>query len=133
MAAYKVQVAGTEFQKRITGLPLIGGSAVYSSLIPGVDLETLRSLTDLFKANYSSGVAILATVIDDKPSIVVSSSDNLVKSGLNAGEIARAAAQIVGGSGGGRPNLAQAGGKDATRLAEALEIAENLVKSKLVK
>jgi len=133
MAAYKVQVAGTEFQKRITGLPLIGGSAVYSSLIPGVDLETLRSLTDLFKANYSSGVAILATVIDDKPSIVVSSSDNLVKSGLNAGEIARAAALIVGGNGGGRPNLAQAGGKDATRLAEALEIAENLVKSKLVK
>ncbi len=133
MAAYMVQVAGTEFQKRITGLPLFDGSAVYSSLIPGVDLETLRSLTDLFKANYSSGVAILATVIDDKPSIVVSSSDNLVKSGLNAGEIARAAAQIVGGSGGGRPNLAQAGGKDASRLAEALETAENLVKSKLIK
>ena len=108
-------------------------SAVYSGLIPGVDLETLRSLTDLFKANYSSGVAILATVIDDKPSIVVSVSDDLVKKGINAGEIARAAAQIVGGSGGGRPNLAQAGGKDASRLKEALETAENLVKSKLIK
>jgi alanyl-tRNA synthetase len=131
IAAYKVQVASTEFQKQITDIPLIGGSAVYSGNIPGVDLETLRSLTDLFKANYSSGVAILATVIDDKPSIVVSSSDNLVKSGINAGEIARAAAQIVGGSGGGRPNLAQAGGKDASRLKEALETAENLVKSKL--
>jgi alanyl-tRNA synthetase len=132
MAVYKVQVAGTEFQKQITDLPLVAGSAIYSSLIPGVDLEILRSLTDLFKAKYSSGVAILATVIDDKPSIVVSTSDNLVKSGINAGEIARTAAKIVGGNGGGRPNLAQAGGKDASRLTEALETAENLVKSKLI-
>ena len=98
-----------------------------------MDLDTLRSLTDQFKAKYASGVAILATVIDDKPSIVVSVSDDLVKKGMNAGEIARAAAQIVGGNGGGRPNLAQAGGKDASRLEEALEIAENLAKSKLIK
>jgi alanyl-tRNA synthetase len=76
-------------------------------------------------------VAILATVVDDKPAIVVSVSDDLVKRGLNAGEIARTAAQVVGGSGGGRPNMAQAGGKDASRLEEALETAKKLAKSKL--
>jgi alanyl-tRNA synthetase len=133
IAGYRVQIAGTEFQKQITDLPKIGGSAVYSRLIPGVDLETLRSLTDQFKSKYASGVVILATIFNDKPSIVVSVSDDLVKNSINAGEIARAAAQIVGGSGGGRPNLAQAGGKDTSRLAEALETAENLVKSKLIK
>jgi alanyl-tRNA synthetase len=133
IVAYRVQVAGSEFQKQISDLPLISDSAVYSGLIPGVDLETLRSLTDQFKTKYASGAVILATIMDDKPSIVVSVSDDLVKNGINAGEIARAAAQIVGGSGGGRPNLAQAGGKDASRLNEALETAENLVKSKLIK
>jgi alanyl-tRNA synthetase len=133
IAAYRIHVVGSEFQKQITGLHLIGDSAVYSGNIPGVDLDTMRSLTDQFKAKYASGVVILATIIDDKPSIVVSVSDDLVKNGINAGEIARAAAQIVGGSGGGRPNLAQAGGKDASRLKEALEAAENLVKSKLIK
>ena len=128
---YKIQLASIEFQKQISDLPFIGGSVVYSGIIPGSDIETLRSLTDKFKTQYTSGSAILATIVDEKPAIVVSVSDDLVMKGINAGEIARAAAQVLGGSGGGRPNLAQAGGKDASQLEKALEIAKALVNSKL--
>ncbi len=127
----KSQLAGFEFQKQLANLSQAAGGMIYGGIIHGADIETLRSLADQFKSKYPTGVAILATVIDEKPSIVVSVSDDLVKKGINAGEIAKVAAQVVGGSGGGRPNLAQAGGKDASLLGQAIETAKKLVSSKI--
>lgn len=130
-AALRKELAGYEFQKQMVELENGDSPMFFSGIIPDADSDTLRSLSDQFKGKHPSGVAILATLVDDRPSIVVSVSDDLVKKGFNAGEIARAAAQVVGGSGGGRPNLAQAGGKDASKLEEALETAKALVRSKL--
>jgi len=128
---YKAKLAEYEFQKQLMNVQVKNGASVYGGLIPEVDLDTLRLLSDLFKDKYPSGAVILATVIDGKPSIVVSISDDLIKRGLNAGEIARAAAQVVGGNGGGRPNLAQAGGKDALKIDEAIATAIKIVNEKL--
>jgi alanyl-tRNA synthetase len=127
----KAQLAGFEFQKQLATLSQATGGMIYGGIIHGADIETLRSLADQFKSKYPTGVAILATVIDEKPAIVVSVSDDLVKKGINAGEIAKVAAQVVGGNGGGRPNLAQAGGKDASLLEEAIETAKKMVSAKL--
>jgi alanyl-tRNA synthetase len=127
----RAQLAVLEFQQQLAGLITSAGPMVFATQIPGADNETLRMLTDRFKEKFPSGVAILATVIEEKPAIVVSVSDDLVKKGLHAGDLAKEAAAKVGGSGGGRPNLAQAGGKDAGKLEEALEAARKMAQQKI--
>ncbi len=68
-------------------------------------------------------MAVLGTVMDGRPMIVAAVTDDLVKRGLHAGNLVKELAGMLGGSGGGRPNMAQAGGKDASRLPEALQKA----------
>jgi len=94
-------------------------------------MTALREMADKFREKYASGVALLASEQDSKPILIASVTDDLIKRGLNAGQLVQQVAKIVGGGGGGRPNLAQAGGKDASKLAEALDqvpvyIRENL-------
>jgi alanyl-tRNA synthetase len=71
-------------------------------------------------------VAVLAGVADGKPSLLVAASKDLASEGFDSGAIVRQAAPIIGGGGGGRPDLAQAGGRDAARLDEALREAGRL-------
>ena len=92
------------------------------------DIDTLRTLTDKFKEKYSSGVIVLGTVINEKPQILAVVTDDLVKTGIHAGNIVKKISPIIGGGGGGRPNMAQAGGSLPEKLDEAL----NAVKKVLV-
>jgi len=98
----------------VQGVPVLAGS------VKGVDGDTLREMTDWFRAKLPSAVVVLGSVFENRPHFVATVSDDLVKRGLDAGKIVKAVARVVGGGGGGKPNLAQAGGKDPTRLAEAL-------------
>jgi alanyl-tRNA synthetase len=66
-------------------------------------------------------------VHENRPNFVASVTDDLVKRGLDAGKIVRAVAKVVGGGGGGKPTLAQAGGKDPSRVAEALALVRGMV------
>jgi alanyl-tRNA synthetase len=70
---------------------------------------------------------VLATVLNDKPLIVATVTDDLIKRGLKAGDLVRDVAKMVGGGGGGRPNMAQAGGRDASKLEGALTAVAGLV------
>jgi alanyl-tRNA synthetase len=72
-------------------------------------------------------VVALGAVLDDKPNLLVAVTQDMVDRGLDAGKIVRQAAQHIGGGGGGRPTLAQAGGKDASKLLEALEAVKEIV------
>jgi len=76
-------------------------------------------------------VVVLGSAFEGRPGLIACVTDDLVKRGLNAGEIVRTIAQTIGGSGGGRPTLAQAGGKDASKLQEAIDQVVGLVKAKL--
>jgi alanyl-tRNA synthetase len=76
---------------------------------------------------------VLAAVIDGKPVIVARVTDDLVKRGVSAGDLVREVAGVVGGGGGGRPNMAQAGGRDAAKLPEALNLVTILVRNVLEK
>jgi alanyl-tRNA synthetase len=76
-------------------------------------------------------VALLASDLDGKPVLLAAVTDDLVKRGLHAGNLVKQVAQVVGGGGGGRPTLAQAGGKDASKLTEALDQVPVYIKSNL--
>ena len=89
--------------------------------------ELLREMSDWFREKHPSGVVVLGAVIGDKPSLVVSVSQDLTKKGFEAGKLIKEIAAVVGGGGGGKPTLAYAGGKDASKLGEALAKAEQLL------
>jgi alanyl-tRNA synthetase len=105
----------------------VAGVRVLAVKVNALDSEMLREMSDWLRAKLGSGVVALGAVFGDKPNLLVAVTDDLVKRGLDAGKIVRQAAQLIGGGGGGRPNLAQAGGKDAGRLDEALEAVKGIV------
>ena len=74
-----------------------------------------------------TALAVFGAVKDGKPALIACVTDDLVKRGLNAGAIVRQIAGVIGGSGGGKPNLAQAGGKDPARLGEALAMVRSVI------
>ena len=101
--------------------------AVVAAEVPGADMQTLRDMSDWLRNKLGSAVVILATAVDEKPQIIVAVTDDLVKRGLHAGELVKGVARVVGGGGGGKPSLAQAGGRDLSKLPEALAQAPDLV------
>ncbi|MHB9144426.1 MAG: alanine--tRNA ligase [Symbiobacteriia bacterium] len=109
----------------------VGGARVIVGQAPVADMDGLRSLADLLLDRAGSGIVVLGTGAGDKVSLVVKVSADLVTRGLHAGKLIKEVAAVTGGSGGGRPDMAQAGGKDPAKLGEALERARELVKSQL--
>ena len=95
------------------------------------DDDILREMTDWLRDALGSSVVTLATIRNDKPFFVTALTEDLVKRGLHAGNIVREVAKVVGGGGGGRPTMAQAGGRDKSRIAEALDIVPQLVEESL--
>jgi alanyl-tRNA synthetase len=91
------------------------------------DVDTLREITDWYRARVKSGVIVLAATIEGRPQIVAAVTEDLTRRGLHAGKLAGAVAKVVGGGGGGKPTLAQAGGRDPQRLGEALALVPSLV------
>ena len=85
-----------------------------------VDMNALRNLGDEFKNKLGTSVILLASESAGKANLLIMASDDAVKSGIHAGNIIKTIAPLVGGGGGGRPNMAQAGGKDPSGIAEAL-------------
>jgi alanyl-tRNA synthetase len=94
--------------------------AVLAVQIEAPDVETMRQMTDWLRDRLGSSVVVVGAVVDDKPQLVAAVTQDLIKRGMHAGNMVREAAKMIGGGGGGRPDMAQAGGKDAAKLAEAL-------------
>jgi len=122
IAAQRRDLAAAEFIRSMDKVPTAAGVPVLTAILSGADADTLRHLTDRFRQRYPSGVAVLASVgADGRPIVIAAVSEDLVQRGLHAGELVKFVAQPLGGGGGGRPTLAQAGGKDANRLEEVLQ------------
>jgi alanyl-tRNA synthetase len=110
----------------------IGGIPLLTIYLPDLDVEILRVLADRFRQQYSSGIAVLGTVgSDGRPVVVATVSEDLLRRGLNAIELVKFVGSFLGGGGGGRPTLAQAGGKDPTKLDEALSQVREWVERKI--
>ena len=104
----------------------VKGIAVISRKVEGVDASMLRELAENTGAKIGSGVVVLGLASNGKASLVAVVSEDLQKR-LHAGKIIKRVAELVGGSGGGRPDFAQAGGKDAEKLEGALQAVYNIV------
>ncbi|OGO33520.1 MAG: alanine--tRNA ligase [Chloroflexi bacterium RBG_16_54_18] len=131
-ASLRSELAVRAFDEQLTNTQVVAGVPVLAMKLPGVDAQVLREMCDRFRRRFPSSVAVLGTVeAEDRPLVVASVSDDLVKRGLNASELVKYLASYLGGGGGGRPTLAQAGGKDASRLDEALDKVPVWVAEKL--
>ncbi|MBN2500219.1 MAG: alanine--tRNA ligase, partial [Anaerolineales bacterium] len=131
IAQLRMEIAVEAFNHQIEAVPTVADVPVLTAVIPGADTETLRQMSDRFRQKYPSGVAVLAGVSDGKPLLVATVTDDLVERGLHAGKLVKLVATPLGGGGGGRPNMAQAGGKDASKLDEALATVPDWVKENL--
>ncbi|RJX41368.1 alanine--tRNA ligase [Paenibacillus pinisoli] len=104
-----------------------GEVTVLCAKVNAPSMDALRGIVDELKPKLGASVIVLGAVADDKVNLAAAVSADLVKKGFHAGQIIKEAAIICGGNGGGRPDMAQAGGKDITKLDEALKVAEELV------
>ena len=108
----------------------INGTAVVIGKLDGIDPKSLRDTMDQLKNRIGSGVALLATAKDGKVSLIAGVTKDLT-SKVRAGDLVKMVAEQVGGKGGGRPDMAQAGGTDVAALPGALESASSWLAEKL--
>ena len=98
----------------------VNGVKVLPVKVSGIDMNALRNLGDDLKSKLGSSVVILASDTEGKVNLIVMATEDAVKAGAHAGNIVKKIAPMVGGGGGGRPNMAQAGGKNPSGMDEAL-------------
>ena len=96
------------------------GIEILTAAIPDTDMNSLRNLGDDFKSKLGDSIVVLASAKDDKVNLIAMATDGAVAKGAHAGNIIKAVAGLVGGGGGGRPNMAQAGGKNPDGIDAAL-------------
>lgn len=105
----------------------VKGVKLLAVSLTDVDMNGLRDLGDQLKEKLGEGVVVLASVADGKVSLLAMVTDQAQKAGAHAGNLIKGMAAIVGGGGGGRPNMAQAGGKNPAKVPEALEAAAGIL------
>ena len=105
----------------------VNGIKVISTKVAVTSTDAMREMGDRLKQELKSGVVVLGAVCDGKPSLLAMVTPDLVAKGFNAGQVVKEVAKVVGGGGGGKAELGQGSGKDASKLDEALKHAERLV------
>jgi len=125
------QLARADFETLLGRVVEVEGVPVLAARVTAPDVETLREMADWFRDKMKGGVIVLGTVIEDKPLFIAATTKELNARGIHAGTLVRQVAQRVGGGGGGRPDMAQAGGRDVGKLDEALAAVGELVKAAL--
>jgi alanyl-tRNA synthetase len=129
----KSKLAAGEVKNLVEQIRDIDGVPFLAAKLDGVDMDGLRAIAEDLKARLDSGVIVLGAAQGaDKVSFVVAVTKDLNAKGIQAGKLVKEVASITGGGGGGRPDLAQAGGKDVSKLQEALDKAPELLQGMLV-
>ena len=109
----------------------VKGVKVLAVKADGVDMNGLRNLGDQLKEKLGEGVIVIASVLDGKVNLMATATDGAMKQGAHAGNLIKGIAALVGGGGGGRPNMAQAGGKNPEGVEAALEKVLEVVESQI--
>jgi alanyl-tRNA synthetase len=115
----KRKAAGSQAQGLLENLREVKGVKVLAAKVENVDRDALRQMVDTLRQKIGSGVIVLASADDGKVSLITGVTKDLIPK-LHAGKIVQELAKMVGGSGGGRPDLAEAGGQDTSAIESTL-------------
>ncbi len=121
-------LAQREVDVLLSRAELVDGVALVAARVSTSDPAVMREMTDSLRERLGSGIVLLASVRDDRPNLICAVTPDLIGKGYHAGRIVKEVAQMVGGGGGGRADMAQAGGKDASKLDAALAAVKGFVK-----
>ena len=109
----------------------VNGMKVLATKVDGVDMNGLRELGDQLKEKIGEGIVVIASNVDGKVNLMATATDAAMKAGAHAGNLIKEIAKLVGGGGGGRPNMAQAGGKNPEGIDEAIAKAKEVAAAQL--
>jgi alanyl-tRNA synthetase len=127
----KAQISSAEAGNILDKVEKIGDMNVLIAQIDSLDMNALRNMGDTLKDKMQNGVVVLVSTAEDKVNLVVMATKDAVDKGIHCGNIISQAVKCVNGGGGGRPNMAQAGGKDPSKINEALETAKQIIISQI--
>src|SRR5699024_5114890 len=128
--SFQAKLSNQETEAPIEKIEEVEGIQKLAAEVKVKDMNQLRQMMDQSKQKIKSGVILLAAENKGKVLLIAGVSEELVQQGFHAGELINRAAKICGGGGGGRPDMAQAGGKDPSKIKEALEITETYILEK---
>ena len=128
---FKAKEAAGAVDQMLFGAKDISGLKVLTASVPGADAGKLRQIGDTLRDKASNVVAVLSSVNGEKISFLAVCGKDSITKGIKAGELVKLVCTTCGGSGGGKPDSAMGGGKDATKIAEALAQVEGFVSSKV--
>ena len=123
----KSEIAKSQIKNILSGAEKVGETSIVTALLSGTPSDMLRTMCSNITDAVDDVVAVLASVNDGKLTFACACSKTAIKKGLKAGNIVRSVAQIAGGNGGGKPDIAMAGGKDITKADEALYAVKDIV------
>jgi alanyl-tRNA synthetase len=109
----------------------VSGVTILAAQVPALTMPILREMGDILRDRLKSAIVVLATVYNGKPSFLAMVTPDLIARGFHAGDIINQVAKVTGGGGGGKAAMAQAGGKDAAKIDEALKLVKSVVGSKI--
>ncbi|MGM8364668.1 alanine--tRNA ligase [Virgibacillus sp. W0181] len=125
--SYSAKLSNMEASTIVDKVEEIAGISVLAQRVQVKDMNQLRSMVDELKQKLGSGVILLAAENENKVQLAAGVTNDLMEKGFHAGHLIKEAASICGGGGGGRPDMAQAGGKDINKINEALDYAKRYI------
>lgn len=131
IASLKHQQADSEAGELLNKIQTIQGVKVLIAEVKAEDVNEMRDLSDMMKDRMGSGIVVFGKADTDKANLIATATKDIVKKGFHAGQLIKQIAKTVGGGGGGRPDMAQAGGKKPAALDQALAQAENIIAEQL--
>ncbi len=131
LEALKAEMSKGAADELLKGATDVKGVSVITARVDGSDVETMRGMIDTIKDKLPSAAAVLASVSDGKVTFVGGATKNAVAKGVHIGKVIKEVASVAGGGGGGKPDSAQAGGKDITKADEALGVVLSVIEAQL--
>jgi len=125
----KGKLATSSIEEILNDIKEVKGVKVICGTVKGIDGDTLRDLADKLRDKLGDGVVVLGSTVNDKVEFVAMASKSAIDSGIHCGKIIKEVAKIAGGGGGGRPDMAQAGGKFPEKLEEAIDNVPSIIES----
>ena len=127
----KAKLANESVGDALDNVVEVKGVKLLATKVADVDMNGLRNLGDQLKEKMGGGVVVIVSTINDKANVIVMADDDAISKGAHAGNMIKEIAKCVGGGGGGRPNMAQAGGKNPAGADMAIEKAKEILESQL--